>query len=81
LHQLYNLGVITGNRTSIERAKTGDPWRVNVYQKYAPEKLWIAMPVQREWSKAFYWSKGGFPLRGFAEIVIFVFYMFGSMFS
>ena len=67
---MYNMGLITGDRVRIDQAQAADPWRVNVYQKYAPDKPWIAMPKIREWDKARYWSQGGFLVRGFIEILL-----------
>ncbi len=66
---LYNLGVRTGERGLIEQARNQNSWRVNAYQKYAPDKPWIIMPTIREWTKIEYWSRGGFPVRGFSEIL------------
>ena len=64
----YNLGVLTGDGSKIEQARRGDAWRVSVYQKYAPNKLWIDIPMLSVWSRVTYWSQGGFPAEGFVEI-------------
>ncbi len=65
---LYNLGQKIGDRNLIKRAQAIEPWRVNAYQKYAPDKPWIAIFTMREWYHALYWSQGGFWVRGFTEI-------------
>ena len=65
---LYNLGLMTADRALIAQAQISDPWRVNAYQKFAPDKPWIAIFTVRELNKALYWSQGGFPVRGFTEI-------------
>jgi hypothetical protein len=69
---LYNLGLMTGDRDLIARARAIEPWRVNAYQKYAPDKPWIAIFTMREWYHALYWSQGGFLVKGFTEIPLFV---------
>jgi tetratricopeptide (TPR) repeat protein len=66
---IYNLGVINGDHSLIERARASDPWRVNAYQKHASDKPWIAIFTAKEWSKTVYWSQGGFLVKGFTEIV------------
>jgi tetratricopeptide (TPR) repeat protein len=66
---LYNLGLLDGDRARIERARTADRWRVDAYQKYVPDKPWIAMSPIRKWDEAVYWSQGGFLTRGFIEII------------
>jgi hypothetical protein len=56
----YNLGVMTRDRKRIEQAQALDRWKADVYQKYAPNKLWIVIPPIMEWTKTLYWSRGGF---------------------
>ena len=67
---LYNLGVMANDRERIERAQTLDRWKPQIYQQYAPEQLWIAIPPLHEWAKTVYWSQGGFWVRGFLELIL-----------
>ncbi len=66
----YNLGVLTGDRSAIEEARAADAWIPSMYQRYAPERLWIANPDLDEWCRILYWSRGGFLYKSFLELMV-----------
>ena len=76
---IYNMGVLSDDRGQIDRARAADPWRVDVYQKYAPDKPWIATPKIREWDKARYWSQGGLLVGGFIEVLFQILSLFSTV--
>ncbi len=66
----YNLGVLAGDRQAIEQPLTPDAWLPAMYQRHAPERLWIANPDLEEWCRTLYWSRGGFLYKSFLESMV-----------
>jgi len=65
----YNLAVLTKNQADLEQIAR-DAWLPGMYQRYAPERLWIITPPLEEWCRILYWSRGGFLYKSFLESMV-----------
>lgn len=68
----YNLTVLAGyTQGNPEQAQIyTDAWLPTMYQRYAPERLWIANPPLKEWCSILYWSRGGFWYKSLLEPMV-----------
>jgi tetratricopeptide (TPR) repeat protein len=65
----YNLAVLTRNQPDLDQVAQ-EAWLPGMYQRYAPERLWIATPPLEEWCRILYWSRGGFLYKSFLEPMV-----------
>jgi hypothetical protein len=49
---------------------SADAWLPTMYQRYAPERLWIDNPALKEWCSILYWSRGGFWYKSLLEPMV-----------